>query len=239
MEAAPEIITVYARAKAIERTIAQLPQNAYVRPVTGKDITSCVTTLSKIAGIDYSYLTINHSDTIHATHSQYGDCFVPKQLAESRIYQLVNILESVYGCGDRGTEAGIAYNFIQDVSLKSRCSDLLSADKHFDRVINQATQVFEERIRELSELGAKTGAALVDEAISGTPDKIIRFSEDPLEHRGYFFICKGIVDAFRNPTHHRIIDTITREDALKFCGFIDTMLGILNRCTVVNNKTTC
>ena len=229
MEKNTTIATVYARAKGIERAIARIQLTSAVRSSTGKDISSCVNMLSQATGTDYSYLVIE--DKYYKQAPQWG-WIVGRQLAESRLGQLINIIEQVYRHGDPSIEAGTAYNFIKDTILKSRCSDLLSLENHFDRVINQATQVFEDRIRELSGLGKLTGEALVTQAIGTTPDKIIRFSTDHSEHSGYYFICRGIVAAFRNPTHHKIIDTITREEALKFCGFIDTMLGVLNTCTI-------
>lgn len=226
------VLEIYGRVKGLERAIAQVPTTSPIHSSTGKDISRCAQDLSSVSGKDYSYLAVEERYYVRNSQNFW---FMPRQLANSKIFQLVNILESQYGCGERGIEAGIAYNFIQDVQLKSRCSDLLSHHKHFDRVINQATQVFEERIREISGLNNLVGETLVDNAIGGEPTKCIRFSDNPGEHRGYFNICKGIVGAFRNPTHHRIIDTITREDALKFCGFIDSMLGILNRCTQKQN----
>ena len=228
------VLEVYGRAKGLERAIAQVPVTSYVHSSTAKSISQCAQALSDASGKDYSYLMVE--DRYYFRNSQ-GFWAIPRQLANSKIFQMVSVLESQYGCGQRGLEAGIAYNFIQDLTLKSRCSDLLSAEAHFDRVINQATQVFEDRIRELSGLDStRVGENLVNQAIGGDPEKIIRFSDNKYEHRGYFNICCGIVGAFRNPTHHRITNTITREDALKFCGFIDTMLGILNRCTVVNSQ---
>lgn len=227
------IATVYARAKAIERTILQIQSDGPVRAATGYDISSCVQMLSQSTGVDYSYLIIK--DKQYMNTSRFG-WIVSRQLAESRILQLINIIEQVHHHGDPSIEAGTAYNFIKDATLKSRCSDLLSLANHFDRVINQTTQVFEDRLRELSGLGSLTGEDLVNQAIGSEPTKIIRFSDDKNEHAGYYFICRGIIAAFRNPTHHRIIDTITREEALKFCGFIDTMLGVLNICTVAEKE---
>nr|WP_294510681.1 TIGR02391 family protein [uncultured Bilophila sp.] len=229
------IATVYARAKGIERAIAQIPSNGAVRSSIGKDISSCARMLAEATGEDYSCLVIE--ERYYYRTPPWG-WIVSRQLAESKLLQLINILEQVYHYGEPGIEAGAAYNFIKDTILKSRCSDLLSLEDNFDRVINQATQVFEDRIREISGLGSLTGDALICKAIGHDPTSIIRFSVDNNEHSGYFFICKGIVAAFRNKTHHRIIDTITREEALKFCGFIDTILGVLNSCEIVKGEQT-
>ncbi len=36
---------------------------------------------------------------------------------------------------------------------------------------------------------------------------------------------------FRNETHHRISDNLTREDAMKIVAFIDSLLSILDKTT--------
>ena len=83
-----------------------------------------------------------------------SDCFilrpsspVVRNVLRSRISQLLHYLENVHLASNRVLEIGSVYNLIKDQELKSRCSDLLSAPNHFDRVINQATQVLEERLR--------------------------------------------------------------------------------------------
>ncbi len=42
-------------------------------------------------------------------------------------------------------------------------------------------------------------------------------------------ICRGIILSFRNPTHHKIIENYSREDALKFCAFIDLLLMLIDK----------
>lgn len=188
MENNTTIATIYARAKGIERAMAQIPPNAYIRPTMGRDINSCANMLSQTTGEDCSYIIIQECCY---QRDEYGGWFLRRQIAESRILQLVNILENVYGCGEKGLEAGLAYNFLQDTTLKSRCSDLLSAKDHFDRVINQATQVFEDRIREISGLTDCVGAELICKAIGGDPNKIIIFSKIPLSIGAISKYAKG------------------------------------------------
>src|SRR3989344_4424930 len=43
-------------------------------------------------------------------------------------------------------------NYIHDKELRDRCLDLLKADSKYDRVINQATQVLEDRVRTKAKL---------------------------------------------------------------------------------------
>ena len=102
-------------------------------------------------------------------------------------------------------------------------------------MINQATQVLEDRIRTKAGSSAANlvGAALVNHSIKGDPHStILKFSDDRNEQDGYANILRGIVGAYRNPTHHHVLDHITREDALKVCAFIDGLLKVVDGATV-------
>jgi hypothetical protein len=66
----------------------------------------------------------------------------------------------------------IAY-LIQDEQLRDRCRDNLLAKSHFDRAINQATLVLEDRIRKKSELGGMTGEPLVGKAFNADISKTL------------------------------------------------------------------
>jgi Protein of unknown function (Hypoth_ymh) len=63
---------------------------------------------------------------------------------------------------------------------------------------------------------------------------IIRVSTETAEQDGMFSICKGLTLAFRGPLHHALRDDLTRADALKFCGFIDHLLAILDKAASVS-----
>jgi hypothetical protein len=119
---------------------------------------------------------------------------------------------------------------VQDDELHSRCGDLLLAKSHFDRAINQATLVLEDRIRSKAQLPKRAvGENLVNEAIKDDLAKtILKISDDPDDQRGYLNIMRGVVPAFRNKTHHHIVKTFTREDALRVCGLIDVLLKVVD-----------
>ncbi|HAV15190.1 MAG TPA: TIGR02391 family protein [Candidatus Pacebacteria bacterium] len=122
-------------------------------------------------------------------------------------------------------------NYVHDKELRGRCLDLLQASSKFDRVINQATQVLEDRIRTKSGLQEHlVGEALVNKVLNPDLSKtVINISSDADEHQGFCNICRGMMGTFRNPSHHHLTDTITREEAFKVCAFVDTLLSILER----------
>jgi uncharacterized protein (TIGR02391 family) len=136
-------------------------------------------------------------------------------------------------------EIGSIYNSIIDEELKGRCSDILSAPGNFDRVINQATQVLEDRIRKRAKTDRKlVGVSLVNKALNTDISKtIIIISDNPEEHEGICHICRGLMVGFRNPTHHQLSDNFTREDALKFCAFIDNVLQIIDKAKINTSLT--
>jgi len=160
---------------------------------------------------------------------------VNKSPLQSKIMQLISYLESVHNASDRIVEIGSVYNLIKDEELKSRCSDLLSARNHFDRVINQATQVLEERLRvKLPDLRDEHGSALVGKAMHKEPEKSrIKFSDVGNEQEGYTALFRGVFGAFRNTSHHRFMTHVTREQALQICAFIDNLLAALETAEVI------
>lgn len=132
-------------------------------------------------------------------------------------------------------KAAIEY-LIQDEELHDRCEDILLASSKFDRPINQATLVLEDRIRRKSEhTGRLTGENLVNSAFNENLSKTVLQVQgaDPDDQRGFTQIIRGTVAAFRNKTHHHVINTFSREDALRVCGFIDVLLRVVDNSTKI------
>ncbi|MBU4602756.1 TIGR02391 family protein [bacterium] len=153
--------------------------------------------------------------------------------AATKIRQLISYLEYTYNLNEKILELGSLINAIENKELKARCLDLLTASGKFDRVINQATLVLEDTIRQKSGVAGKEGVNLVNEVFKDDPSKSILVIDGELEeHQGFAHICRGIMIGFRNPTHHKLIGKFTREDALKFCGFIDILLKFIDSAKV-------
>lgn len=125
----------------------------------------------------------------------------------------------------------IEYLIIDD-DLRDRCKDLLRAARNYDRVFREATTVLEDRIKKLSGIKRMKPADLVSKVINPNPSRaILKVSDEPYEQEGFYSICKGLMLAFRDTTHHELSNSISREDALKFCGFVDSVLTILGNAT--------
>ena len=133
-------------------------------------------------------------------------------------------------------KVGALYKSIEDKELKRRCEDLLLGEDAFDRAINQATQVFEDRIKQKAGI-EKThliGLPLVSKSIhKDLNETILKFSDEPDVQEGYSNLFKGIISIYRNPTHHSIDYVCNREYALKTCAFIDDLLKEVDKSSKV------
>lgn len=131
--------------------------------------------------------------------------------------------------------AAIDY-LLSDEELKRRCADLLTARGSFDRVFREATTVLDDRLKKLAQIKGKINPAELVAKVLHPRTPILVVSDYTDEQQGFYSICSGLMAAFRNPTHHALNDKLTREDALRFCGFIDALLTILKQARV--NVTT-
>ena len=203
-----------------------LPNRSF-RWIIAEDFNRTLKSLASLLEENLDYYEIPES----AEFKEPGGSLCNYDIGISKIYQIIRYLEMGYGLGDRIVEIGSLVNAIQDQELKDRCLDLLSAVANFDRVINQATLILEDRIRKKSEIPERLeGVKLINKVLNQDFNKtILKISDDSDEQRGFCDVCRGIMSTFRNPTHHYITDKFTREDALKFCGFIDIILSILEK----------
>jgi uncharacterized protein (TIGR02391 family) len=131
---------------------------------------------------------------------------------------------------------GIIELLIHDQQLRNKCGDILLARANYDRPINQATLVLEDRIRrKVKPPTAMVGETLVNYAFNERLEKTrLRVaSAQAEEQRGITIILRGFVPAFRNTTHHHIVDTFTQEDAIRTCAFIDLLLRVVDSTKVV------
>jgi uncharacterized protein (TIGR02391 family) len=125
---------------------------------------------------------------------------------------------------------------IHDEQLRSKCGDILLARSNYDRPINQATLVLEDRIRKKAEPPTPmVGEPLVNYAFNEKLEKtrLQVASAQAEEQRGITIILRGFVPAFRNTTHHHIVNTFTQEDAIRTCAFIDLLLRVVDSTKAV------
>ena len=96
----------------------------------------------------------------------------------------------------------------------------------------------EDRVKKKAGLDKEAiiGISLISRAIhSKIENTILKFSDDPNIQEYYSFLFKGIIGVYRNPTHHGLNYECSREDALKFCAYIDSLLKEVARAEVVPN----
>jgi Protein of unknown function (Hypoth_ymh) len=118
---------------------------------------------------------------------------------------------------------------LSDAELKRRCSDLLKGRGPYDRVVRESTTILDHRLKKLGGITGYMNPADVVGKVLNPQKAIVKVSTEAAEQEGMFNICKGLVLAFRGPTHHTLSDALTRPEALKFCGFIDHLLTILDK----------
>jgi uncharacterized protein (TIGR02391 family) len=118
-------------------------------------------------------------------------------------------------------------SLITDDELRRRCEDLLSAERHYDRVIREACVILENRVRVAIRANKElVGTALMENAF-GPRNGPLRFSNIDQEQRGLMEIYRGIMAFFRNTTGHNLIDTYSQDDALRFVAWIDLLLKMV------------
>ncbi len=226
MDKIQELRKLYGRLKAFTANIP--PGN--IKTFYLDDYTIIVKKLSALVEDDLGDLSGGSIPNWSSNGAQYCS----GEQIRSRASQIIGLLEYGYSVSDSVLEIGSLYNAIKDNELRERCGDLLTAPAHFDRVINQATLVLEDRIRRRTNSDRSVfGAGLVNATINPDPSSSrIIFSDIKSEQEGYANIIRGIMQALRNETHHTVVDSFSREDALNVCGFIDRILRLIDKASI-------
>lgn len=194
----------------------------------GDEYSATVKDLASVLGQDLSLFELpediyDHYDYTSVLRSR-------KEYLEAKLFPLVSFLEQGYHPNEELVQIGSLYGSLEDEELRKRCADILSGRNNFDRAVNQATMVLEDRIRRKAKDASNlTGTQLVNTYVKAKPEESkIVFSSDPDEQDGFSNVLRGMMLAFRNTTHHSPSDTWTREDAHKVCAFVDYLLKRLN-----------
>jgi hypothetical protein len=200
--------------------------------VLGDDYSVTVGDLATLLGQDLSRFQL--PENIYGEYDYGSALRAPKNILEGKLIPLISFLEYGYHLNEEVVEIGTLYGSLEDEELRGRCADILSARNNFDRVVNQATMVLEDRVRRKGkDSTGLTGTQLVNTYVKAKPDESkIVFSGDPDEQDGFSNVLRGMMLAFRNTTHHSPSDTWSREDALKVCAFVDYLLKRLEGATV-------
>jgi hypothetical protein len=185
------------------------------------DFRDIIKRIGDLAGDDYSFL----SDNI----VYYGTDEVQIQSLMIRLRQAISFVNEAFGKELGLEQVNLTLDSLKDHELKERCGDLLRANDHYDRAVNQATLVLEARLRQqLSEPSILTGAQLVNYILKGESEKsLLILSAVDGEQRGFTDIIRGIMAAHRNPTHHTLY-SISQTDAARICAYIDVILEVIS-----------
>jgi len=134
---------------------------------------------------------------------------------------------------------------IKDETLRRRCLDLLNAPGSFDRVVNQATQALEDRLRTrlpfdklcdiIPEAKNQTGETLAHRLLA-PPNPPIIVSDKPEERSAFHKMVVGIMSYLRNPSHHSLNEDTEWSLAWSVVGIVDSLLSELDGSYISEEK---
>jgi uncharacterized protein (TIGR02391 family) len=176
-----------------------------------------------------------------------------QEQVRQRASQIVPFSRAAASSGVKGPPAGRVNHAVQqaitpksidelvsDRILRGRIKNILLGKRNFDIAVNQATLVLEDRLRNKAKPRMQkrvVGVDLVNSVCkSDLNQTILRLSENPDEQDGLTNILRGVMLAFRNPTHHDLMESISREDAIRVCVFVDLLLRVVDYATVSSQK---
>lgn len=227
-----EIKRIYYLLKGIKESI--MYKGHYISQKVAKQFNGYIDEISNILNENFYDYKINYSERYdNGLYDSYDFLF--------QLNQILTYLENMHinSSNYQISKVGYLYNSIEDKELHDRCGDILLGETAFDRAINQATQILEDRIKRKANLEKTNliGIPLVSKAIHSKVDQtILKFSDEPDIQEGYSFMFKGIISIYRNQTHHSLNFKCNREYALKFCSYIDELLKDVDRSTVINEN---
>jgi len=202
--------------------------------VPSGSVTSYTIVLQKISDLldedersEIEDLQIKHHELREGSNSMETYQFKPK------LYQLIAWMEQKFGFAEKVISLGSLINEIKDQTLKTRSIEIMARTRHYDIPVGQATLVLEDRIRKkANHKGKESGVELCNTLIKPDPKKtVIKISDDHAIQEGFANICRGIMQSYRNPTHHHLVE-MDKIDAMKICAFIDLILKTIDSATV-------
>jgi hypothetical protein len=121
---------------------------------------------------------------------------------------------------------------IIDPTLRSRCLDLFnsfeqqSQHERFDTVIVEATRILEDRLRSSLGESSGTGDELANKAFGSTSPKL-RLSAVASEQTAVLLFFKAIFGYLRNPSHHKLLGSLSPERTIQILAIIDYAMHLL------------
>jgi len=221
-----------ARLSGIREVVSKDP---YVRKEVGDDFNKTIKQISKVLEEDLTEFFLE-DNFWHL--NPYKEKYCSSDIIINKLLQAISYLENELNSNQNSDEINILFNSINDEELRSRCADILVAQSHYDRVINQSTLVLENRIRKKADAERNlVGVQLVNKVLNTVISKsVLKLSSNPEEQEGISQICRGIMIGFRNPTHHHLTEKYTQTEALKFCCFVDNILQIIDKAEINTSK---
>lgn len=225
MDGRYEIKKIYYLLIGIEKSISESQNERFVSGNICEKFNSLMYDLRNIIDDEMLNYFVIEDKEMRERHLTIGEM-------KNHICPVIEYLKNLYieGGEYQIAKIGSLYNSIDDKDIKERCGDILLGDSAFDRAINQATQILEDRIKEKAELTNTnlTGIPLISKAVHPKiEDTILKFSDKSDIQEGYSFIFKGLISNYRNPTHHSLTFECSREYALKVCAYIDELLKVV------------